>query len=99
MLHSRQHDPDFEQAVRRLAQDGLLELSGAQVRTSRRWQGAMARAAAALVMAGEKNEDIRVPIVHSLLEFYGQDMSAPDLLPLVEAMLWAELETQGGVVH
>ena len=47
----------------------------------------MARSAIRLYEAKEPGEDMRMPIALSLVGFYGDDMSAEDLVVLVEALL------------
>jgi hypothetical protein len=56
--------------IARLLADGVLRRDGARLRTARRWQSAMARAALHLMRAGDRGDDLRVPIVHALLELY-----------------------------
>ncbi len=47
----------------------------------------MARAALRLVSAGEKREDLRIPIASALVELYGGDHPTDELADLVEAFL------------
>lgn len=54
----------------RLLADGVLRRDGARLRTARRWQGAMVRAALHLMRAGDPGTDLRVPVAHALLELY-----------------------------
>ena len=75
------------QALRRLELDGLIQLENGELRTTRRWQGAMARAALQLYRAGEKSADLRLPIVCALVELYGSEETAEVLADLTEAML------------
>lgn len=76
-----------EEALRRLELDGLIQREGAELRTTRRWQGAMARAALQLYRAGEQSTDLRLPIVHALLDIYGPGEPAARLASLTEAVL------------
>ena len=71
----------------RLAADGLIECQKAAWRTTRRFQRAMARAAAALYEAGDPGDDLRVPIALALMEVYGGEIHDEILAELVETML------------
>jgi hypothetical protein len=64
-------------------------------RTSRRFQRAMARAAAALYEAGDPGDDLRVPITLALLEVYEDKLHDEILAELVETMLPIELVSLG----
>ncbi|GEJ58404.1 hypothetical protein [Anaeromyxobacter diazotrophicus] len=76
-------------ALERLVEDGLLQRGPRRLRTSPRWQAAMARAALALQRAGAPWADLRLPIAAALVERYpGLEDAA--LAPLVEAMLAVE---------
>jgi hypothetical protein len=57
-----------ELALARLEQDGLVRRTDGVVQTTRRWQGAMARAALRLVRDKEVREDLRIPMAMALLE-------------------------------
>jgi hypothetical protein len=78
----------------RLQMDGLITLDGDSHHTTKRWQGAMARAAMRLYEARDPGQDLRVPVACALLEFYPE---APDeeLAALIEAMLPVELAALG----
>lgn len=76
-----------ESALRRLELDGLILRAGASFRTTRRWQGAMARAALHLYRVGEQGSDLRIPIVCALLELYGMDEPPVRIADLTEAIL------------
>jgi hypothetical protein len=76
-------------ALERLVEDGLLQRDPQRLRTSPRWQAAMARAALALQRAGAPWTDLRLPIAAALLERY-PDLGDADLAPLVEAMFAVE---------
>ncbi len=75
-----------EPLVVRLEADGLLRREGARLRTDRRWQGAMARAAFHLRAVTGDGVDLRAPIVHALLELY-PEASDDELVELVRVML------------
>jgi len=81
--------------VNRLERDGLAAREGDVLRTTRKWQRAMARAALHLYEAGDPGEDLRVPIVSALLELYGDRVEDEELAGLVEAMLPIELRALG----
>jgi hypothetical protein len=70
-----------------LEADGLLRRDGDRLRTTRRWQSAMARAAFRLVGAGIDGDDLRVPVAAALVELYGVDAPEERIADLVEAML------------
>ncbi len=81
-------------AVERLVEDGYLRNGDGRLRTTSRWQAAMARAARALQQAGAPWRDLRLPIAQALAEQY-PDLSDGQLADAVEAMLpleEAELE-------
>lgn len=75
----------------------LVRYEEGWVRTTRRWQAAMARAAARLQQSAAPWTDLRLPIAAALVENY-PCMTDEALAPLVEAMLpveEAELERAG----
>lgn len=76
-------------ALERLVEDGLLQRGPQRLRTSPRWQAAMARAALALQRAGAPWGDLRLPIAAALVERY-PGLGDAALAPLVEAMLAVE---------
>ena len=84
-------------ALSRLEADGLLarEGDGEVLRTTRRWQGAMARAALRLYHAGDPGHDLRVPIAAVLVEIYQSQVPDEDLAAMVEAVLPIELAALG----
>ena len=69
-----------------IEQDGLAVREGAVLRTTRKWQRAMARAALRLYEGGDPGEDLRVPIASALLALYGDRMGDEDLAALVVDM-------------
>jgi hypothetical protein len=70
-----------------LEAEGLLRREGDRLRTTRRWQSAMARAAPRLVGAGIDGDDLRVPVASALVELYGIDAPEEHIAELVEAIL------------
>jgi hypothetical protein len=72
--------------VARLERDGYLERAHDGLRTTKRWQAAMSRAARELYVAGETLTDLRVPIAAALVECYA-DARAEDLADAVGVML------------
>jgi hypothetical protein len=86
---------DASAALTRLAADGLIAQKGAVWKTGRRFQRAMAHAAATLYEAGDPGDDLRVPIALALLEVYEGKVEDEVLAELVEAMLPIELVSLG----
>lgn len=83
---------DIDGALTRLSADGFIRREGARYRTTRRWQGAMARAAIRLVAIHDPGDDLRIPIAHALLETYGNELSDAELAALVSAILPIEID-------
>jgi len=75
-----------DRALARLQSDGVLRRDGEQYRTAARWQGAMARAAWRLLNEQDPGDDLRVVIVHALLELYGDNTSDEELATFVEVL-------------
>lgn len=73
-------------AVARLFADGILHRVGDSHRTTRRWQGAMMRAALRLYEAGDEGSDLRVPIVSALVELYGEQTETALLVEMVAVL-------------
>jgi hypothetical protein len=69
-----------------LERDALVRRDGDRFRTTRRWQGAMMRAAARLFIAGDAGTDLRVPVAVALVDLYGADVPDEKLAELVEVM-------------
>lgn len=86
---------EHEAALDRLEADGLIERGEGGARTTRKWQGAMARAALSLYERGDQGKDLRVPIAFALLEQYGKSMADDVVARLVEAMLPIEANALG----
>lgn len=72
-----------------LLADGLLRRDGDRLRTTARWQAAMARAALRLQRDRAPWSDLRLPIAAALVEQY-PEATDPQLAALVEAMLPVE---------
>ena len=70
----------------RLFADGLVRRDGDVVRTTRRWQGAMARAALRLLDCARDGDDLRLPIAYALVELYGE-LDDEDITRAVGAIL------------
>jgi hypothetical protein len=75
------------QPVEELVADGLLERRNGRMRTTRRWQSAMARAALRILTESGDGEDLRVPIVSALFELYGEECPEERVFAYVEAIL------------
>jgi hypothetical protein len=73
-------------ALARLAADGLVEPGVDGPRATRRWQGAMARAAFRLMAAEAPWRDLRLPIASALAELY-PEASDEELAEAVEVLL------------
>jgi hypothetical protein len=86
---------NVKNAVHRLAADGLLDLASGEPRTTRKWQGAMARAALRLYQQGDSGDDLRVPIALALVECYGVTLNDDELADCVEAMLPIQIASLG----
>ncbi len=80
-----------DRALARLEADGLVQRAGSCYRTTRRWQGAMARAALRLMVEGAPDGDLRVPIAAVLIDLYGRECEDADLIDLVAAILPIEV--------
>lgn len=76
-------------AIGRLLADGLLRRDGPRLRTTRRWQAGLARAAAALQRAEAPWRDLRLPLAAALAEWYPAAGDL-ELAELVEAALPVE---------
>jgi hypothetical protein len=76
--------------IDRLIADGLVRRDGDGVRATRRWQGAMARAALRLLDRADDRGDLRVPIASALVELYGE-LDDDAIAEAVRAMLPIEL--------
>lgn len=76
-------------ALDRLVSEGLAVRDGERVRTTRRWQAAMARAALRLLRDGAPSDDLRLPIAAALTELH-PELPDEELADLVHAMLPVE---------
>ncbi|MBI2895329.1 MAG: hypothetical protein HYY06_17370 [Deltaproteobacteria bacterium] len=74
-------------AAARLVADGLVRADGDHRVATRRWHGAMARAAVRLMASGDEGADLRVPIASALVELYGPDLDDDELADMVEVLL------------
>jgi hypothetical protein len=74
-------------ALATLERDGLVARVGAELRTTKRWQAAMMRAAFRLLGSDDDGNDLRVPVASALVELYGDELSTDELARYVEAML------------
>ncbi len=83
--------------VERLVADGLLRREGDRLRTTARWQAAMARAALDLQRDGAPWRDLRLPLAAALLARY-PDAADEELAAFVEAMLPLEEAELGPVL-
>jgi len=77
--------PDADAWLTAFETDGLLRREGASLRTTKRWQAAMMRAA--LRLYGAAREDLRAPIAAALFDFYGDEIDDESLADAVCAML------------
>jgi hypothetical protein len=75
------HDDELS----RLERDNVVQRQGTHWRTTRRWQGAMSRAALRLMSDDEDLMDLRAPIAVALLEIY-RDITDDELLRLVHVL-------------
>ncbi len=75
----------MREPLERLLAEGLVRREGERVRTTARWQAAMARAALALQRAGAPM-DLRLPVVAALVERL-PEAADDELTALVEVML------------
>ena len=91
-------EPEREALLERLERDSLLQRHGATHRTTKRWQGAMMRAASRLYAAGDPGEDLRIPITLALLELYGPDTPDSELAALVAVLVPIEVRELGAVL-
>jgi hypothetical protein len=68
----------------RFEADGLLRRDAGRLRTTKRWQGAMARAA--LRLAGSATDDLRAPIASALIEIYGESLDDDSVVEAIRAI-------------
>jgi hypothetical protein len=81
-------DDETERLLEQLEEDGILRRANGARRTTRRWQGAMARAALRLVpVVGKDKSDLRMPIALAFLDFYGEHIDDEVLASLVALVL------------
>ncbi len=77
------------EALARLEADGLVRTDGQAVRTTPRWQAAMARAALDLLRSGAPWRDLRLPMAAALIDLY-RGASDDEIAAYVEALLPVE---------
>ncbi len=73
----------------RLLEDGFVRREGDALRTTARWQAAMARAAFGLSRSGARWQDLRLPIAAAIVQHY-RDLADAEIATMVEAMLPVE---------
>jgi hypothetical protein len=78
-----------QDALERLIEDGFVRRESTHLRTTARWQAALARAALALQRANAPWQDLRLPIAAALAEHY-RELPDEEIASLVEAMLPVE---------
>lgn len=74
------------EALRQLAQDGLVVESSDAHHTTSKWQFAMSRAAVHLYQRGDAGEDVRLPIALALVELYQGSLNDVQLAAYIDAM-------------
>jgi hypothetical protein len=74
-----------------LVRVGLVCQHEGRWRTTRRWHGAMMRAARRLMDAGDPGDDLRVPMASAFVELFGDELSDDDIVRLMHEMLPLEL--------
>jgi hypothetical protein len=79
------------EALDRLLDEGLVRREGERLRTTPRWQAAMARAALSLQGTGTPWKDLRLPVVSAMIDRFPQ-ATDEEVADLVEAMLAVEEE-------
>lgn len=77
----------MQRALIRLENRGLIERNGDELKTTPRWQSAMARSAIRLYRCGDALDDLRVPIALALVDVFGSALDGDLLADFVEAML------------
>jgi hypothetical protein len=82
--------PSREEVVAQLTAAELVALHDGRLRTTRRWQGALARAAVRLYAEGAPWKDLRLPIAAALVELLSTDDDT--LVACVDVMLAVEVE-------
>lgn len=94
--------PLRERALRQLAKDKLLAITGDGPRTTARWQAAVLRAIGDLMQnsdsAREEDQDLRIPFAKALHEIYAEQKSDAELTEMVLLMLEVETASVVGAV-
>lgn len=61
-----------------------------EYQTTRVWSDAMNRAHMELISEQQDMSDIRIPVIHALMDVYANDINDETLVPMVAAMIWLE---------
>ena len=85
-MHERAPEPSAD-AMAVLETCGLVFREGATLRPTRRFRGAMARAAVRLMACGDSGHDLRVPIAAALVDVLGEEVTDAEIARYVVAML------------
>jgi hypothetical protein len=75
--------------LERLLDEGLVRREGERLRTTQRWQAAMARAAITLQSAGAPWKNLKLPVVSAMIDRF-PEATDDEVADLVEAMLAVE---------
>lgn len=86
-------------ALASLEERGLIRWDRGRFRTTRRFQGAMMRAALRLLAARDDGTDLRVPIAAALIELLGDDRPDDEIAHLVAAMMPIQAAELPGASH
>lgn len=82
--------PSTDEPLATLERDGLIQPIDGRYRTTRRWKGAMMRAALVLFRRGGDDSDLRIPVAVAILELYPECDDENVLALLVETMATIE---------
>ncbi|MCE9687015.1 hypothetical protein LZP73_12510 [Shewanella sp. AS16] len=82
-----QSKPALKPIITELSARKLITVKGGRYQTTRRWHGAMMRAARYFAEQGETRQDMRLPITKALLECYGRQVSDTELCQAIGIML------------
>lgn len=80
-------DGEDPEALATLEAQGLIHWTGASYRPTRRFRGAMMRAALALMESDDDGSDLRIPIATALIDVLGAELGDAEIARLVAAML------------
>lgn len=87
--------PSHAHTLEALAREGLIDFVEGTPRTTRRFQGAMARAGYQLWQHGDSGTDLRVPIAWAVWSLCGGELSEDEVADRVEALLPLERRSLG----